>query len=100
MAYRAGKQIIYLIKNNITARQIITKDAIKNAMKVDMAMAGSVNLLQHIPAIANEADYDDVDWWKYFDEASNDIPLFMPYCAQRPIFYGCGWMPQAAWRLL
>ena len=86
MAYRAGKQIIYLIKNNITARQIITKDAIKNAMKVDMAMAGSVNLLQHIPAIANEADYDDVDWWKYFDEASNDIPLLCHTAPSGPYF--------------
>ena len=53
----------------------MTRDAVKNAMKVDMAMAGSVNLLQHIPAIANEAGYDEIDWWEYFDKASNDIPL-------------------------
>ncbi len=75
LAFMAGKQIMYLIRNNITARKIITRESVKNAMKVDMAMAGSINLLQHVPAIAHEAGYDDVNWWKYFDEASNDIPL-------------------------
>lgn len=74
MAYRAGKQIMYLVENNISARKIMTVEAIKNAIKLDMAVAGSSNLILHIPAIANEAGYD-LPWWKYFDEASNDIPL-------------------------
>ena len=52
----------------------MTVDAIKNAIKMDMAVAGSSNLILHIPAIANEAGYD-LPWWKYFDEASNEIPL-------------------------
>lgn len=75
IAYRAGKQIMYLINNNITMLQIMTRDAVRNAVMVDMAMAGSVNLIQHIPAIANEAGYEDIQWWSYFDQASNDIPL-------------------------
>ncbi len=74
IAYRAGKQIMKLVENNITARQIMTPEAIKNAIKVDMAVAGSSNLILHIPAIAHEAEYD-LPWWKYFDEASNEIPL-------------------------
>ena len=41
---------------------------------LDMAVAASSNLILHIPAIANEAGYDR-PWWKYFDEASNEIPL-------------------------
>ena len=48
--------------------------SIKNAIAVDMAVAGSSNLILHIPAIAHEAGYD-LPWWKYFDEASNKIPL-------------------------
>ena len=48
--------------------------AIKNAIMLDMAVAASSNLILHIPAIANEAGYD-LPWWKYFDEASNEIPL-------------------------
>lgn len=74
LAYEAGKQIMYLVENDIKARDIMTVDAIKNAIKMDMAVAGSSNLILHIPAIANEAGYD-LPWWKYFDEASNEIPL-------------------------
>lgn len=74
MAYQAGKQIMNLVENDIKARDIMTVDAIKNAIKLDMAVAASSNLILHIPAIAHEAGYD-LPWWKYFDEASNDIPL-------------------------
>ena len=74
IAYTAGKQIMNLVENNITARKIITVDSIINAIRVDMAVAGSSNLILHIPAIANEAEYD-LPWWKYFDIASNEIPL-------------------------
>ena len=74
IAYRAGKQIMNLVANGVTARKIITPDSVKNAIKVDMALAGSSNLILHIPAIAHEAEYD-MPWWKYFDEASNEIPL-------------------------
>lgn len=74
IAYQAGKQIIRLVEEGITARQIMTVDAVKNAIKLDMAVAGSSNLILHIPAIAHEAGYD-LPWWKYFDEASNEIPL-------------------------
>lgn len=74
MAYEAGKQIINLVNNNITARKIMTVEAVKNAIKLDMAVAGSSNLILHIPAIAHEAGYD-LPWWRYFDEASQQIPL-------------------------
>ena len=74
MAYMAGRQILYLVKNNITARKIMSKNAVENAIKLDMAVAGSSNLILHIPAIANEAGYD-LPWWKCFDDASKEIPL-------------------------
>ena len=74
LAYMAGLQIMNLVRNDIKARDVMTVEAIKNAIKVDMAIAGSSNLILHIPAIANEAGYD-LPWWQYFDEASNEIPL-------------------------
>ena len=74
MAFNAGIQVVDLIKNNITARKIITVESVKNAIMLDMAVAGSSNLILHIPAIAQEAGLD-LQWWKYFDEASNRIPL-------------------------
>lgn len=74
IAYEAGKQIIKLVEQDIKARDVMTVEAIKNAIKLDMAVAGSSNLILHIPAIANEAGYD-LPWWKYFDEASEQVPL-------------------------
>ena len=74
LSYEAGKRIMALVEEGITARQIMTVDAIKNAIAVDMAVAGSSNLILHMPAIAHEAGYD-LPWWKYFDEASNNVPL-------------------------
>jgi dihydroxy-acid dehydratase len=74
LAYQAGRQIVNLVDNEITARRIMTVEAVKNAIKLDMAVAGSSNLILHIPAIAHEAGYD-LPWWKYFDEASSEIPL-------------------------
>ena len=74
IAYRAGERVMDLLRAGITARKIITPAAIRNAIKMDMAVAASSNLILHIPAIAHEAGYDE-PWWKYFDEASNDIPL-------------------------
>ena len=74
IAYKAGKRIMAMVEEGLTARKIITPKSVRNAIKMDMAIAASSNLLLHIPAIANEAGYDE-PWWKYFDEASNEIPL-------------------------
>ncbi|MBQ7268992.1 MAG: dihydroxy-acid dehydratase, partial [Bacteroidales bacterium] len=74
IAYQAGRRIMGMVEEGVTARQIITPKSLRNAIKMDMAIAASSNLLLHIPAIAYEAGYDE-PWWKYFDEASNDIPL-------------------------
>lgn len=74
MAYQAGRQIMELVEKGITARQIMTVEAFENAIRLDMAVAASSNLILHIPAIAQEAGYD-LPWWKVFDEASNRIPL-------------------------
>ena len=74
IAYQAGRRIVGLVVEGVTARQIITPKSVRNAIKMDMAVAASSNLILHIPAIAHEAGYDE-PWWKYFDEASNEIPL-------------------------
>lgn len=58
LAYMAGKQIMELVRNDIKARDVMSVNAIKNAIKTDMAVAGSSNLILHIPAIASEAGYD------------------------------------------
>ena len=55
LAKEAGMQVMELLKHNITARRIMTRDAIHNAMTLDMAFGGSSNTVLHLTAIAHEA---------------------------------------------
>ena len=73
IAYRAGLQIMELLRQGITARKIITREAVDNAIALTMAMAGSTNLFMHLPAIANEAGLHE-KWWAHFDRASREVP--------------------------
>ncbi len=46
-----------LISNNITPRDIVNRDSIRNAMIVAMAVGGSTNVMLHAPEIARAAGY-------------------------------------------
>lgn len=54
LAKRAGMQVMQLLKENIRPRDIMTEDAFKNALTVDMALGCSTNSMLHLPAIAHE----------------------------------------------
>jgi dihydroxy-acid dehydratase len=72
LAKTAGMKIMELVEKDIRPRDILTIDAFKNAITVDMAMAGSTNTVLHLPAIAHEADIDlNLD---LFDEISGKTP--------------------------
>ncbi len=58
IAYRSGIRICELVKNDIKPRDIMTKAAFDNAIRMDMALGGSTNTMLHIPAIAHEAGID------------------------------------------
>lgn len=58
IAFESGRQIVTLIKKNITPRKIMTRKAFENAVMVDLALGGSTNTALHIPAIAHEAGID------------------------------------------
>ena len=72
IAYDSGIRIMELIKNNITARKIMTRDAFENAIRVDMALGGSTNSVLHITAIANETGVPLE--LETFDRISRDTP--------------------------
>lgn len=55
IAKMAGIKVMEMIERNIRPRDILTENAFKNAITVDMAMAGSTNTVLHLPAIAHEA---------------------------------------------
>ncbi len=54
VATKAGKQILWLAKNDVKARDIVTAKSFENAIMVHAAISGSTNSLLHIPAIARE----------------------------------------------
>ena len=54
LAKRAGMQVMELVRKNIRARDIMTKEALYNALTADMALGCSTNSMLHLPAIANE----------------------------------------------
>lgn len=55
LAKYSGMAVMNLIQKNIKPRDIVTEDAIKNALTVDMALGCSTNSVLHLTAIANEA---------------------------------------------
>ena len=55
LARVAARMIMHLIDMNLTARQIVTAEAIDDAFALDMAMGGSTNTVLHVLAIAYEA---------------------------------------------
>ena len=55
LAKHAGMKIMELVEKNIRPRDIMTAEAFRNALIVDMALGCSTNTMLHLPAIAHEA---------------------------------------------
>lgn len=72
LAKHAGMAIVDLVKKNVTARQIVNKKSLLNALACDMALGCSSNTVLHLLAIANEAGVDfDLN---LFNEVSAKVP--------------------------
>ena len=55
IAFASGERIVELVRQNITPRQIMTREAFENAIRVDVALGGSSNTVLHLLSIAHEA---------------------------------------------
>lgn len=55
LAKDAGRAIMALVEKNIRPRDILTEEAFRNAVAVDLALGGSTNTALHLPAIAHAA---------------------------------------------
>lgn len=58
IAFASGEKIVDLVRNQVTPRQIMTRAAFENAIRVDLALGGSSNTVLHLLAIAREAGVD------------------------------------------
>ena len=72
LAKKAGQQIMSLVKKNLRPRDILTLQAFRNAITLDMAIGGSTNTVLHLLAIAYEADVELP--LETFDEISSKVP--------------------------
>ncbi len=55
---RAGEMVVELVKLDIKPLDIVTKDALENALTITIALGGSTNAVLHLLAIAREANID------------------------------------------
>lgn len=72
LAKIAGERSVSLVKEDIKPRDIVTKESLRNAIVVDMAIAGSTNTTLHLPAIAHECGVELS--LEEFDEISKATP--------------------------
>ena len=72
IAQMAGERVVELVRSGVTSRQIVTRESLENAIRVDMALGGSTNTTLHIPAIAHAAEVDITI--TDFDRLSRETP--------------------------
>ena len=73
-AFKSGEKIVELVKRGITSRKIMTMDAIRNAIRILMAVGGSTNAVIHTCALAYELGIDPAKIMDEFEIISDQIP--------------------------
>lgn len=72
IAFASGEKIVELVHNDIKPRDIMTRAAFENAIRVDLALGGSSNTVLHLLAIAREAGVELP--LEIFDALGKDTP--------------------------
>jgi dihydroxy-acid dehydratase len=101
VAFEAGKLVVDILRRGVTARQIITKPALENAIAAVATSGGSTNAVLHLLAVAKEAGIElSID---DFDRISDATPLLCdlkPGGAYNAVdLYAAGGVPLVAQRL-
>jgi putative YjhG/YagF family dehydratase len=87
MAERSARALVDMAAQQITVRDILTADALHNAMVTHAAFGGSTNLLLHIPAIAHAANLPrpGVEDWVLINRQT---PRLVDVLPNGPVGYG------------
>ena len=101
-AQTAGRRIVAMVKDNVTAHDIITRASIENGVRVGTAIGGSTNLALHMPAIAYEAQVDlSMDALEAIFRSTPHIARMNPAAAPNvPDFHSAGGVPAVMKELL
>lgn len=98
-ALQTGETIVQMVRDGLTARDIITEESIRNAIMVLMATGGSTNCVIHTCAIAHEIGIPARTVMDWFEEYGTTVPLI---CRINPAskdydaedFYQAGGIPE------
>jgi len=85
LAQQSGAALVTLVRRGIRPSDIMTREAFENALRVNMAIGGSINSFIHVPAIANELGIAITA--QDFDRISDATP------------YLCNLQPNGPWNL-
>ena len=101
-ARASGRRIVEMVREGLSARKIISKNGLENALKLGMAIGGSTNMALHFPAIAYEAEcdftIDDVD---RIARSTPHLANIYPNGPENvPAFYRAGGVPAVMKQLL
>lgn len=77
----AGRRIVGMVEEGLSARELLTPPAFRNAVALVLAVSGSGNCVRHLQAVADEAGLDEIRIYDLLDELGRDVPLL---CAVRP----------------
>jgi dihydroxy-acid dehydratase len=73
VAFEAGKLVVDVLRRGLTARQVITRQSLENAIAAVATSGGSTNAVLHLLAVAKEAGVElSID---DFDRISDATPL-------------------------
>lgn len=103
LACIAGRMVVELVRRGITARKILTREALLNAISLDMALGGSTNTVLHLPAIAKEAGVEiSLDDFDRISERTPNICKLSPASEKHIVedLHRAGGIPAALSRLL
>ena len=96
-SFESGRVICDLVRNETSARKIITKEAIRNGIKTAMAICGSTNAVLHLSALAFEAELDMnvVEEFKTLNKTTPQIARVNPAAKwDMEAFYRAGGIPR------
>jgi dihydroxy-acid dehydratase len=96
-----GNRIVHMVEEGLTARKVLTRRALENALMVDMAIGGSTNVTLHLPALAHELDIDFP--LSTFNDFNRKIPTVCAFAPNGPYgvqdLYRAGGIPAVMKRI-
>lgn len=100
-ARRTGHRIVEMVKENLTAKKLLTKEALENALMISQAIGGSTNAALHLPALAHELEIDI--GLKDFNRIAGEVPTLLAIAPNGPFgiidFHAAGGVPAIQKRL-